>query len=270
MFKSLLRVLFFYFIFINAAISDKAACFLVMEGDKIITEDGDCRTRRPAMQTFFIPLSIIGYETSVLTSDSAPKLYYNDGKAKKECVDDKEVQMFGHAHSPKSWLKTGVVWYADALFEKITKAKLVASLKSIEYPGNYSALNSQSGYKLHQKLGAIDSIEISPLEQCKFLSAIQSQRKISEKTFKAFELIAKRGKLYQGWDMYAFSSGSEAIGWNVGWIKKKDKLLFYVEYIQDSDTYPIDGSVIAYHIAKTNLIKLVGLNKACLTSKDNV
>ena len=96
------NILFLIMLLVSKPALANANCFLATENGKTIEQNGDCKARHTPCSTFKIAISLMGYDSNILTSETNPELPFKAGY-----VD--YSQIWKQPHNPTTWMKYSVV-----------------------------------------------------------------------------------------------------------------------------------------------------------------
>lgn len=82
------------------------SCFIAKENSKTLKTEGDCETRYAPESTFKIPLSLIGFDSGILKSESNPSWSLPEGA-------DPYINVCKGDHNPRTWMRDSCLWYKD-------------------------------------------------------------------------------------------------------------------------------------------------------------
>ena len=68
--KKLILILLFFTVLHSSQAFTSEFCFIAKENDKILKIEGDCSKRYAPESTFKIPLSLMGFDSGILKSES--------------------------------------------------------------------------------------------------------------------------------------------------------------------------------------------------------
>ncbi len=213
--------------------------FLLINGttDEIITELGpNIHKQMSPCSTFKIPLSLMGYDASVLKDETNPIWDFQEG------YDDWLVS-WRAPQSPLSWMKYSCVWYSKVLSLELGLGKIQNYLTSMEY-GNQDVSGGLADPGPLNPFWINSSIEISPREQVGFLQKmIRAQIPISSRAIQMTRAILFKEELPEGWKLFGKTgwSGTDITkdgktlehSWFVGWIEKDDSFYPFAYLIRD-------------------------------------
>lgn len=240
MFRQLFSKLIVYlFILSSAHVFSVEENFLLIDGmtDKVVIELGsNINKRMSPCSTFKIPLSLMGYDASVLTDELNPTWDFQEG------YDDWLVS-WRSPQSPLSWMKYSCVLYSKVLSLKLGLGKIQNYLTSMEY-GNQDASGGLADPGPLNPFWINSSIEISPKEQVNFLQKmIRAQIPISSRAIQMTRTILFKEELPEGWKLFGKTgwSGSDITkdgttlehSWFVGWIEKDQSFYPFAYLIRD-------------------------------------
>lgn len=207
----------------------RTLCTLVqrLSDHKVVHRSGTgCDTRYAPASTFKLPLALIGFEDTILTSPDLPAIPY-----------DRDL----HAHfkewrettTPRRWLQFSVIWYSRWITKRLGINRLQQHIDAFSY-GNRD-LSGDPGLNnglTHAWLSS--SLQISPAEQIAFLDAMLSgslpvSPQSIDKTIRTVQDFSAgplqvKGKTGTGWLLDSDGKRTrEQLGWFIGWVTKDDE-----------------------------------------------
>ncbi|MGL6069643.1 class D beta-lactamase [Craterilacuibacter sp.] len=212
-----------------------AQCFIVKDSDgHTLTRQGECSTRLPPASTFKIPLSLMGYDSGFLHSETAPALPYNG-------TDEAFLPEWAQTTTPAHWMRYSVVWYSQRLTRALGMDKFQHYVDAFAYGNRDLTGNPGKGDGLSQAwLGS--SLAISPDEQADFLGRLVTQRlAVSKAAYRHTAAILRQPDL-NSWQIYGKTGNARRlapdgkryqVGWYVGWASKGERTLSFVYSIRD-------------------------------------
>lgn len=230
-------------------------CFIAMEKDKVLKQEGDCKSRHAPNSTFKIAISLMGYDGGILTDETRPEWLFKEGYSDFLAVW-KEPQ------NPTTWMKNSCVWYSQVLTQQLGMDKFKSYLKKLDY-GNQDA----SGGITESWLS--NSIQISPIEQVALLQKlVDNKLPVSLKAQQMTKAIISHGDLV-GWNLYGKTGSGYLLnadgslnrerknGWFVGWLNKGERNVFFAQYIEDKEKNEAHAGPRAKEIAKGKMVELL-------------
>ncbi|WP_339763428.1 class D beta-lactamase [uncultured Hoeflea sp.] len=222
----------------------RQVCMIVATtaGD-IVHEQGDCRSRVTPASTFKVALSLIGFDTGVLTGAHHPVMDFRKG----------DPAWGGEAWlrptDPASWLKYSVVWYSQRITRDLGEQTLTRYAQAFGY-GNADFSGDAGKNNGLERAWIASSLKISPAEQVMFLGKLVAHRlPVSADALETTEAIMDRrvagdwtvsGKTGAAYPRLADGSfdRSHGWGWYVGWARRADQTLVFARLDQDQKRQP--------------------------------
>jgi beta-lactamase class D len=236
-------------------------CFLVKEADKIIINEGECKSRHASNSTFKIAISLMGYNEGILIDETHPELPFKEGY-------EDYLDKWKHPHNPSLWMKNSCVWFSQYIVQKLGMSKFQEYVKNFDY-GNQDV----KGYKNKDnglKPWISSSLHISPEEQIVFLQKlVEDKLPVSLKSQEMTKNIIYIEDLPGGWKLYGKTGNGDQwnkdrtyqldhqFGWFVGWVQKGKHTIVFANYIEDKDKQDTYASLRAKEAAKKRLMQIV-------------
>lgn len=206
---------------------------------KILTEQGDCRTRVTPASTFKIPLAAMGFDAGILQDAHAPTLPFRAGYA------DWGGDNWKQPTDPARWMKYSVVWYSRVITHQLGVKRLEKYAKDFGF-GNADFSGDPGQNNGLERAWIISSLKISPLEQTAFLARLVNRQlpvapQVYDKVLQVVESSGlsdgtrAQGKTGMAYPRKADGSFDEAraYGWFVGWVVKDGRTVVFARLIQD-------------------------------------
>ena len=236
-----LALLFSVFLTVPVAAEARTICTIVADAadGKVLTEEGDCKTRVTPASTFKIPLALMGADAGFLADAHAPKLPFKKGYP--AWGGDNWTQ----PTEPTRWMKYSVVWYSQEIARTLGASRLTEYAKAFGY-GNADLSGDPGKNNGLERAWIISSLKISPEEQVAFLGKLVNRGlPASPKAFDLVDAIVEHRSVGDGWEVHGKTGmayprkadesfdDSRAYGWYVGWAVKGDQKLVFARLIQD-------------------------------------
>ncbi len=240
-------VLLFAILTTNMAQAD---CFLAQEKDKVLVQEGECKTAYPPACSFNFALSIMGYDSGILLDENSPN-WSND-----------DLNIFPNSckgtQNPRSWILNSCVWYSKELTAKLGMKKFQEYVTRF----NYGNMDLSGGLT---EAWVSSSLKISPIDQVAFLQKIVNQKlPVSKKAYENTKRIMFVQEMSAGWKLYG-KTGLSTLrdsngnltdlynGWFVGYIEKDGRTIEFVSHIIDTEKQSSFASFRAKNEALTKL-----------------
>ena len=108
----------------NVAFADH--CFIAKENSRILKSEGDCATSYGPQSTFKIALSLIGFDSGILKSESKPSWSLPEGT-------DPYINVCKGDHDPRTWMRDSCLWYSRILTKKLGVKKFQDYVTKFSY-----------------------------------------------------------------------------------------------------------------------------------------
>ena len=233
-------------------------CTLIVDaasGASVVRE-GRCDQRVTPASTFKIAISLMGFDSGVLSDEHTPSLPYKQRYAAW-------YPSWRHPTYPARWFRESVVWYSQQVTLGLGGQRVRSYVQSFGY-GN-GALPGDDAVALSE-LSA--TLEISPVEQTVFLRKLVNRSlPVSAHAHDMTARLLKVETLANGWEVYGktgtanrrLPDGSDgAIGWFVGWARKGDRTLVFARLLEQpvrTDGYggPLTRDAFLSELARSTL-----------------
>lgn len=220
-------------------------CFIVKEKDKILKSEGECQTAYAPNSTFKIPLSLMGFDSGILKSETNPSFPF-----KKEYSHN--INVCKGDHNAQEWMRDSCVWFSQLMTKELGMEKFRKYVNDFGY-GNKDV----SGGLTQSWLNS--SLQITADEQIQFLQKMLDEKlSVSKKAYEKTKSILYIQQLPGGWDLYGKTGngrhkGEFQQGWFVGWIEKAPRKLVFAHHIADESK---QSSYASFRSKNEAMIKL--------------
>ncbi len=226
-------------------------CFIAKENRKILKNEGDCETKYAPESTFKIPLSLIGFDSGILKSESNPSWSLPEGA-------DPYINVCKGDHNPRTWMRDSCLWYSRILTTKLGMEKFQSYVSKFSY-GNMDLSGGLTTAWISS------SLKISPDGQTEFLQKVVEQKlPVSQASYDKTKRIMFIQEMAGGWKLYGKTGNGKQIdkdgnktdmqhGWFVGYIEKGNRRIVFASHVTDSEKQSTFASFRARNQA---LIKL--------------
>jgi beta-lactamase class D len=216
--------------------------------EAIWRQEGSCDRRVTPASTFKIAIGLMGYDSGYLIDEYSPRLPFRKG-------DADWIPSWRQPTDPTGWIKNSVVWYSQRITNHLGELRFRQYVTHFRYgnedvsgdPGQHNGLS-------HAWLGS--SLQISPLEQLKFLEQIVHRRLgVTARAYDMIGRITRIGTLASGWEVHGKTGTGfpllpdrsidedHAFGWFVGWALKDSRTIVFARLIQDSKVESISAGL---------------------------
>lgn len=213
-------------------------CFLAteVESGRVVAKQGLCATRHPPNSTFKVALSLMGFDSGILKSESQPVLSPPEG------ADTERPETRG-PQTPASWMRNSVVWYSQLLVRDLGAARISGYLKGFLYGNeNIGGLKGESEPLTHFWLSS--SLRLSPREQVDFLRRmLKGDLPVSPEAVRETMRTLALPEQPAGWLTFGKSGSgygrlpdgaldrARPMGWFVGFAQKAGRTIVFVRFI---------------------------------------
>ena len=237
-------------------------CFVAIQANKIITQEGDINLAYPPCSTFKIPLALMGFDSGILTNATHPVWPFQPGY-----VDDRDA--WKQDMNPTTWIKESCVWYSQVLTQKLGMPAFQNYVTQFDY-GNMdvSGDKGQNNGLSRSWLGS--SLRISSAQQIVFLQHMLANKwPIKPQAYAKTKQILFVEELKNGWKLYGKTGTGSLInkdgtknpdlnhGWFVGWIEKGDQCIIFSNHVLDDKKEDVGAGRRARADAITRLSKII-------------
>lgn len=226
-------------------------CFIAKEKGKTLKSEGDCATAYAPQSTFKIPLSLMGFDSGLLKSETNPSWSRPKGT-------NPHINVCKADHNPRTWMRDSCLWYSRILTTKLGMEKFQNYVTNFSY-GNMDL----AGGLTHAWVSS--SLKISAEEQTVFLQQVVDQKfSLSQESYDKTKKIMFIQEMAGGWNLYGKTSNGRQFdkngnkidrqhGWFVGYIEKGNRSIVFASHVADKEKKSTLASLRARNEA---LIKL--------------
>lgn len=226
-------------------------CFLVKEKNKVLKNHGYCQSSFAPNSTFKIALSLMGFDSGILATETLPSFPF-----KKEYSHN--INVCKGDHNPKTWMRDSCVWFSQALTKKLGMDKFHKFVNDFNYGNKDVSGDSGKSNGLTQSW-LNSSLKVTPEQQIQFLqNMIDLQLPVSLKAFEMTKKILFLQELPGGWKLYGKTGNGRnkselQEGWFVGWIEKNQRKIVFAHHVADEST---QSTYASFRSKNEALIKL--------------
>ena len=245
-----------------ASNANAASCFIAAENDHMIAKEGACDERYTPASTFKIVIALMGFDAHILLDQTQPVWDFKPGY-----VD--WIQRWQQPHNPKLWFVNSCVWYSQVITKKLGMDRFNTYVRRFHY-GNQDTSGDKGMHSGLSHCWLSSSLKISPQEQIDLLNQLVANRlPVSVDAQEKTKSIMYQSRLPNGWDLYGKTgNGSYAVlsgqkrqdrqaGWFVGFVRKGNKTITFVQLIIDEDQQDTYASLRAKAALKDRLEQLI-------------
>ena len=226
-------------------------CFIAKENGKLLKSEGDCQTKYAPQSTFKILLSLIGFDSGILKSESNPSWDLPEGT-------DPYINVCKGDHNPRTWMRDSCLWYSRILTTKLGMTKFQDYVTKFSY-GNMDLSSGLTNAWISS------SLKISPDEQTEFLQKILDRKlPVSHASYDNTQKIMFIQEMAGGWKLYGKTGNGKQIdidgnktdlqhGWFVGYIEKNNRRIVFASHVTDSEK---QNTFASFRARNEALIKL--------------
>lgn len=231
----------------------KPLCSFIAEAKtgKVLLQQGDaCHERITPASTFKIAISLMAFDAGILKDQQQPVWSFQPS------YPDWGGDVWKTDITPSTWMKYSVFWYSQQAVEKLGQKRFEHYLQRFDY-GNKDV--SAVPVKSAGQSGAwvISSLQISALEQASFLTkVVNRQLSLRPHAYDMTEQLIRYDDQPNGWTVYGKTGtgspgtdghydASRAYGWYVGWARKDEQEIVFVELEQDENAQKTNAGLRA-------------------------
>ena len=226
-------------------------CFIAKEKDQVLKTEGDCDTAYAPESTFKIALSLIGFDSGILHSESDPSWSLPDGV-------DPYINVCKGDHNPGTWMRDSCLWFSRILTTTLGREKFQDYVTKFSYGNRDLSGGLTSAW-------VSSSLKISPEGQTEFLQKVVDQKlPVSQKSYNITKKIMFIQEMAGGWKLYGKTGNGRQFdkdghktdlqhGWFVGYIEKGNRRIVFASHIADQEK---QNTFASFRARNEALIKL--------------
>jgi beta-lactamase class D len=209
---------------------------------RTLLHEGRCGERVTPASTFKIAISLMGYDSGVLSGEHAPALPFREGY-----VDWRPS--WRAPTDPARWMQESVVWYSQQVVARVGQPRFQAYVDRFGY-GNRDLSDARHRAELKGSGLSLawisSSLAISPDEQAAFLrKLVRRELGLKPRAYDMTAHILRQPDLPDGWAVWGKTGSgapvlpngkgdhAHAYGWFVGWASKGPRTVVFVRLDQD-------------------------------------
>lgn len=211
---------------------------VVDEQGRALVSQGRCDERVSPASTFKIALSLMGFDSGILTSPNKPKLPFKKGYPAF-------LPEWKQATDPQHWMRYSVVWYSQNLAQTLGEGRIGAYMTKWNY-GNRDT-SGHIGADPSKGFWIGSSLKISPAEQVGFIRKLMlGNLSVKSTAIDYTRSIMDLGLQANGWRLYGKTGSAtprtgegvkvpeQTFGWFVGWAEKGGEKVAFAKLIRSS------------------------------------
>lgn len=226
-------------------------CFLAKEKGQVLKSEGDCASAYAPESTFKIALSLIGFDSGILKSESKPSWSLPEGT-------DPYINVCKGDHDPRTWMRDSCLWYSRILTTKLGMEQFKDYVTEFSY-GNMDLTGGLTSAWVSS------SLKISPEGQADFLQKVVDRKlSLSSPSYDKTKQVMFIQEMAGGWKLYGKTGNGKKFdkdgsktdlqhGWFVGYIEKGNRRIVFASHMVDNEKQSTFASFRARNDA---LIKL--------------
>ena len=203
-----------------------------------LAREGRCDERATPASTFNIVVSLMGYDSGILTDAHTPRMPFKDGYTDYN-------DSWRQDTDPTLWFKNSVLWFAQQVTAALGAERFQRYIDSFGY-GNRD-LSGDAGKDNGLSLSWVgSSLKISPLEQLDFLrKMVRRELPLSPRAYDMTSRIMAPVTLANGWTVQGKTGTASPVrvdggeggelqyGWYVGWASKGGRTVVFAHLVLD-------------------------------------
>lgn len=219
---------------------------------------GECQTRFPPCSTFKIAISIMGFDSGILIDETHPTWDFKPGY-----VDWRH--QWRQPHNPQLWFQNSCVWYSQIVTGKLGMEKFAKYTQSFDY-GNSDISGDKGMNNGLTNSWLSSSLTISAQEQLNFITKLVTNKlPVSVYAHNKTKNIMYQKMLDDGWQLYGKTGNcsqlppekEKQVGWFVGFVKKENEFIPFVELIADDEKQDSFASIRAKKKLEENITSVI-------------
>ncbi|USX27128.1 class D beta-lactamase [Oxalobacteraceae bacterium OTU3CINTB1] len=203
-----------------------------------LAKEGHCDERVTPASTFNIVVSLMGYDSGILTDTHTPMMPFKAGYTDYN-------ESWRQDTDPTLWFKNSVLWFAQQVTAALGMERFRRYIDGFNY-GNRD-VSGDAGKDNGLSLSWVgSSLKISPVEQVAFLrKMVRRELPLSPRAYEMTSRIMAPVTLSNGWTVQGKTGTAGPVrvddggpieqqyGWYVGWASKGDRTVVFAHLVLD-------------------------------------
>lgn len=223
----------------QATATERVICTIALEigtPDPLVSE-GQCDERISSASTFKIAISLMGFDSGILTGPDTPEWPFNVGY-----LDWRPE--WKQPTTPQTWMRYSVVWYSQQITERLGMDRFSAYVHAFGY-GNEDVSGGPEANNGLTHAWLSSSLQISPSEQVAFLSRmLEGELPVSDAAITQTRALMEHHALPDGWNLFGKTGAGlpfgpdgnhlegQPFGWYVGWAENGDRQVAFARLVR--------------------------------------
>ena len=199
----------------------------------LLHRSGLCDRRFSPCSSFKLPLALMGFDSGILESPSAPIW-----ELKPEYKPSQRDRAYPRV-DPALWERESVVWFSQQLTTRLGEKRFAEYIKAFDYGNRDLSGDPGQGNGLTRSW-LMSSLAVSPDEQIRFLRRLLARTlPVSATAYDMTHAISPQYPAAGGWTVHGKSGSgwlrdgdgkvneSRPLGWFVGWAEKDGRQLVF-------------------------------------------
>lgn len=254
---------FIFFVSISylslAGANETDSCFLVVENEDVILQEGDCTKQHSPCCSFNPFLAAMGFDHGFLETPHSPTIEF-DPQHHIASNDN-----WKHDQTPTTWMKVSCLWYSIEIAKHLGNDQFDRYIKLINYGNATVNWSTETPW-------VMSSLKISAQEQVSLLQKLNEGKLPLKANIpdKVREILFVQD-LTDGWKLYGktgfgYQRNEKAEkldkgqGWFVGWITKNNRTIYFAKFIQDPIKMESYSSVRAKQFIIDHIVDIITKN----------
>lgn len=227
---------------LQATAEEQVICTIAKEinSSQLLLHEGDCDERMSAASTFKIAISLMAYDSGILTASDQPEWQYQEGYPDWS-------PLWREPTTPARWMRLSVVWFSQQITTKLGEERFASYVNGFGY-GNRDITGEQdkSNGLTHAWLSS--SLQISPVEQVGFLTRmIEGDLPVEPMAVEETRNLLAFDGQPNGWRVFGKTGAGmppgedgtllkgQPFGWYVGWAEKGSRKVVFARLVRFSE-----------------------------------
>lgn len=235
----------------QATAKERVICTIAHEigAPEPLLSEGQCNERISSASTFKIAISLMGFDSGILTDPETPEWTFKAG------YPDWRPEWKQNT-TPQTWLKYSVVWYSQQITHRLGEERFSGYVHAFGY-GNEDVSGDPGANNGLTRAWLSSSLQISPLEQVGFLSRmLEGKLPVSDEAISQTKAIMEHHTLPEGWSTFGKTGAGlpfgpdgkllkgQPFGWYVGWAEKGNRRVVFARLVRfDARPEQVPGAI---------------------------
>ena len=255
-------------LFLTQPVFGDGHAFVIQDVDsnQLLVQEGDISERLSPYCTFNLALSLIGFDTAILTDTHTPEWPFREEHREEYLSwNDSFPEKWAVPHHPQNWMKNSCVWFSQTLSQLVGMDLFAEYVAHFDY-GNKNLMGDEGKANGLTRAWIGSSLRISPVEQVHFINRLlKYELPVSVSAVDLTKEILFIEELPNGMSLYGktgsgvHGKGQDTyyrVGWFVGWVEKDNRKFSFAYLVHGTESGDHLTGLFAKELLKQRLLQL--------------